>query len=144
MNYIYIDPDLENKIRGKGYIIRLYCDVMFRTQNGWTEPYTAIVDSGAHISVIPRRIWSKSKVNIITEYKMTGLVPLEECTVPVRVGELDLLLIDKNKNIKEIDKVLCYFALTDEIPLLLGFKTLFEYLEVYYNYPEGKAFIKLL
>ncbi|MFQ6056126.1 MAG: hypothetical protein ACE5KT_12665 [Methanosarcinales archaeon] len=60
-----IDPDLENKIRGKGHIIRLYCDVMFRTQNGWTEPYTAIVDSGAHISVIPRRIWSKSKVNII-------------------------------------------------------------------------------
>ena len=50
------DPDPERKIKGKGYVIRLMSGSMFLGKNGWIGHYSSIVDSGAHISVIPRRI----------------------------------------------------------------------------------------
>lgn len=134
------DTELERKLKRNGCVIRLTSDVMFRGKSEWIGPYSAIVDTGAHISVIPRRIWSKSDVKIFADHEMRGIVPINECSIPVIVGEIDAMVVDEKDNTKEIS-VLCYFALTDEIPLILGFKTLLEEFECCFNYRENRAFI---
>ena len=62
------DTDLERKLKRNGCVIRLTSDVVFRGKSVWIGPYSAIVDTGAHISVIPRRIWSKSDVKIFAAW----------------------------------------------------------------------------
>jgi len=132
------DPDLERKIKGKGYVIRLMAGIMFSGKNGWIGPYSAIVDTGTHISVIPRRIWSSSDTTVLADHSMSGIVPIDECSIPVLVGEIDAMLIDDKFHTKEI-RMISYFALTDEMPLIIGFKTLLEEFEVYFNYKEDTA-----
>jgi len=132
------DPDLERKINGKGYVIRLMSSVVFSGKKGWIGPYSAIVDTGAHISVIPRRIWSSSDTTVLSDHSMSGIVPIDECSIPVLVGEIDAMLIDEISHTKKI-RMISYFALTDEIPLIIGFKTLLEEFEVCFNYKKDTA-----
>ncbi|MBI2507783.1 hypothetical protein HYV89_02410 [Candidatus Woesearchaeota archaeon] len=54
-------------------IIRLKVGVQFKTTNGWTKPYPAIVDTGAHTSVIPLSIWKNLIHENFGEYKMFGV-----------------------------------------------------------------------
>ena len=44
---VFQDKELEKK-SGKYEIIRLKCRVRFKISNGWSEPYSAILDTGAH------------------------------------------------------------------------------------------------
>ena len=69
---------------------------------------------------------------------MSGIVPINECSIPVLVGEIDAMLIDERAHTKKT-RVISYFALTDEMPLILGFKTLLEEFEVCFNYKEDIA-----
>ncbi|MEA3324177.1 MAG: hypothetical protein U9Q37_03420 [Euryarchaeota archaeon] len=98
---------------------------MFLGKNWWISPYSAIVDIGAHISVISQRIWSGSDTTILADHNMSSIVPIDECSIPVLVGEIDAMLIDERSRTKKI-RMISYFALTDEMPMIIGFKTLLE------------------
>ncbi|MFQ6063386.1 MAG: hypothetical protein ACE5J9_09480 [Methanosarcinales archaeon] len=139
--YEKINQELDYKIPQNGSIIKLTAGICFKTKNDWTDPYFGIVDTGAHISVIPRRIWSKSEVKVFAEHSMRGVVPLKECTVPVLVGEIQAKLIDSEENSTRKFTMPSYFALTNKIPLLIGFKKVIECFELYCNYPKKEAYV---
>ena len=69
---------------------------------------------------------------------MSGIVPIDECSISVLVGEIDAMLIDERSHTKKI-RMISYFALTDDIPMIIGFKTLLEEFEVCFNYKEDTA-----
>ncbi len=46
------DRKLEKLVPGYGYLTRLICNTKFKTFNGWTKSHDAIIDTGAHISII--------------------------------------------------------------------------------------------
>lgn len=52
----FLDKELYSKLHSRSNVIRIYCMIKFRTSTGFTDPYTAIIDTGAHTSVIPLRI----------------------------------------------------------------------------------------
>ncbi|MFQ6073280.1 MAG: hypothetical protein ACE5KT_11380 [Methanosarcinales archaeon] len=135
-----VDQQLENKVPNRGYVIRLTSAISFKTKNGWTNPYLAIIDTGAHITVIPKRIWSKSVVNILDEHKMAGIVPKEECSTQVQVGEMHCRLTDGENYTKDIG-FLCYMTSENNIPLIIGFKEILEKFKVFFDYTTNVAFI---
>jgi hypothetical protein len=50
-----IDPELDLKL-DYGELVRLSSLIRFKTESGWSKLYEAIIDTGAHTSVIPRYI----------------------------------------------------------------------------------------
>jgi hypothetical protein len=61
------------------FAIRLFVDVLFKRNKEYTEPYSAIVDTGAPISLIPLQIWKECQVQKIRESEIRGVVPRKEC-----------------------------------------------------------------
>ncbi len=50
-----VDPELDLKL-DYGALVRLSILIQFKTKSGWSKLYEAIIDTGAHTSVIPEYI----------------------------------------------------------------------------------------
>lgn len=135
------DPFLENKI--KNYLItRIFCLVKFMLKNGkWSKPYPALIDTGAYTSVIPASKWKDFKLEIITSHEMKGIVAKKECYVPVIIGKMKISLTDGVNESSECDAhVFC--ALTDTVPMILGFKDLLDKLKLTIDMKNKEGFIE--
>ena len=66
--------DLEPFLRGLVIrLVRLVGDVSFRTSDGWSTTYDAIIDTGCTISVIPRSHWEEIEHRMILPQASLGL-----------------------------------------------------------------------
>jgi len=137
-----LDDELEAKLPGRGSMIRLFCRASFKKKDGeWTDPYLALIDSGAPISLIPKKIWSNSDINDLTDHSVGGIVQREDCRIDVKVGEVTTALWDRENRSKEYG-ILSYFAPNDEVPLILGFKDLLSRFKLCFDYEADNAFIE--
>jgi len=123
-------------------LIRLMAWVMFRNANEWTKPQRAMVDTGAPTSLIPLRTWEDMDVEPITTHEIKGINPKEECSIPVNVGKVKCSLLDRDDNITKELNIFAFLALTDEVPLIIGFKNLLSEFKVSFDYREKEAFIE--
>ena len=94
-----IDPELDLKL-DYGKLVRLSIQtlgkfnqnasqlIQFKMEAGWSELYEAIIDTGAHTSVIPRYIWEGIYAEEKAGHFIQGLVPKEDCSLPVKVHDL--------------------------------------------------------
>ena len=137
---VFIDKELENKVPAHAEIIRLWCLVQFRKKKDWTIPYPALIDTGAHTAIIPKKIWSDLSINKIAKHYVRGLIPKEECKLDIEVGEVELLVCDKVKHTNKM-QILCYLAPVDNIPLILGFKDLLSKFNICFDYDKNNAYI---
>ena len=126
--------ELESKVNGLN-IIRLRCSVQIEKIGGEPSVHDAIVDTGAFISLIPFSIWKDAEVERIAEHSVKGIISKPECSIPILIGRIKLRLIDEENQTREINSY-AYLALTDEIPLLLGFKYLLSEFKLYFDYPD--------
>lgn len=123
-------------------IIRLKCLVQFETTSGWSKSYEAIVDTGGHTSVIPYSIWKKTKYKRISEYKISGLSPKPECAIPVIIGKNKCVIVDDLNNCTKEYIIHAFLALTDEIPLIIGFIDILQKFAIHFNYEINEAYIE--
>jgi len=49
--------------------------IRFKTKSGWSKLYEAIIDTGAHTSVIPRYIWEGIYVEEKVDHSFKGSSP---------------------------------------------------------------------
>lgn len=123
-------------------IIRLMGLVQLETATGWSESYDAIIDTGAHTSLIPHAIWKETKFEQIGKYEIKGLSLKPECAIPVVIGKLKCVIADNMNVGTEENVILAFLALTDEVPLIIGFRDLREKFTVHFNYETGEAYIE--
>jgi len=125
------------------FAIRLMCRMSFKTQNGFTDPYPAIVDTGAPISLIPLQIWRGCGIEAeaIRDSIIRGVVPLEECQLAVTLAEVKCKLVGA-QNESGILSVKAHLAPSDVVPLILGFKNLLDRVPLHADYQRGEAFIE--
>ncbi len=134
--------DLDLVAKGaKSHIIRVFVDVRFKTRDGWTNPYPAILDTGAHASLIPFRIWNKCPVNVTTDHVVRGVVPKKECAMPILIGDISCVLVDREQQSEELT-ISAYLALTDDIPLIVGFWDLLEKFKICMDYRSKEAYLE--
>ncbi len=69
-----IDPELNLKL-DYGELVRLSILIQFKTKSGWSKLYEAIIDTGAHTSVIPRYIWEGIYVEEKVDHSVQGSFP---------------------------------------------------------------------
>jgi hypothetical protein len=118
------NPALEIKSPGIGDFTRLFCYIRFKTNTGWSDSMQAIVDTGAPVSLIPLDVWSEAETEILTDFEIGGINPRQECTLPVLVGKIKCMLVDENREQSKELEIPSYFATTNKVPLLIGFKNL--------------------
>lgn len=138
---MFIDSELKKKVPDHAEIIRLWCLVQFKKLKDWTMPYPALIDTGAHTTIIPKKIWSDLKINKITDHYVRGLIPKEECKLDIEVGEVELLVCDKDRHTNKM-QILSYLAPVNNIPLILGFKDLLSKFKICFDYDKKNAFIE--
>jgi len=132
------DPILSGKINDYGKLIRVFGLIKLKERGGlWGKSYPAIIDTGAPISVIPLSRWIQSDVEILTDHEMRGIVEKPECSTHVSVGRINIVLCDEYGNISSEREIFAYFALTDKIPIIIGFKNVLEQMTLHINTIEG-------
>jgi hypothetical protein len=135
-------PDLELLEKGISvYVTRLLGKVEFWERERWGEAETAIIDTGAPVSLIPLDIWRRSEINILGSTNISGVVPKKECSIEVKVGEISLRLIDE-ENVSSKIRIKAYFSPTNQIPLILGFEGLLRENDVFFSCGKEEAFIE--
>ncbi len=72
-------PGLENKLEGVGKFIRLFGEIRFKTRNDeWHKRESAIIDTGAPISMMPQDLWESIETEILTDHEAYGINPCKE------------------------------------------------------------------
>ena len=107
------------------WLQRVLCDVRFFVEDGLSDPYPAILDTGAPVSIIPRSLWSQTHVRRLKSFPLQGLVARKECAIEVTAGILSAILQDQHgRQLRRSFRV--YLAHTDDVPLLLGMQDFLE------------------
>ncbi len=135
----FLDQELYEKLHRRSKAIRAYCLVRFKTNNGFTKPYPAIIDTGAHTSLLPLYVWKSVSYNLWGEHYVAGLVPGTK--LDVKVGELNLVFADLLNTSKEYT-FLCFLSPSDRTPLILGFKELLSEVKLVVDYPKNVVWLE--
>lgn len=132
------DPKIRERL-----VIRLKCGVQFKTLLGWSEPYSGIIDTGAHLSAIPSSVWKEEIAHKKKgEYVLYGLSKKEECALFGEIAEVILILVDEFGNQVGELSVDAFLAETDQIPLILGFSGLLDKVSLHFDYKQNLAYVE--
>jgi len=108
-----------------------------------SKAFKAIVDTGAHTSVIPVSIWQGLQVDIkVKDTSFGGINNRPECLIPTSLGMVRCLLTDETGALGPELEILSFLAKTDQVPLILGFADLLSKFEICFDYGSGKAFAR--
>ncbi|NQE05705.1 hypothetical protein C5S32_07535 [ANME-1 cluster archaeon GoMg1] len=136
-----IDPELDLKL-DYGELVRLSILIRFKTESGWSKLYEAIIDTGAHTSVIPRYIWEGIYAEEKANHFVQGIVPKEECSLPVKVSIISGVLFDDELDHTNEVEFYAFCAIDDRVPLILGFKDLLETFAIHFDIKSGVAYLE--
>lgn len=134
------NPALEARLPDIGEFTRLFCYIRFKMHSVWSDSLRTIVDTGAPVSLIPLDVWSEAEKEILTDFEIGGINPRQECTLPVLVGKIKVMLTDEKGNQSKELEILSYFAMTNKAPLLIGFKNLLCEFKMNID-PEGECYL---
>lgn len=131
-------PDSKTKLD----FVRIKCLIGFKEKDGVGYRLAeGIVDTGAYVTVIPKGLSERIDKQITGSYKMKGLNSRDECSIPVVVGKTKCVLFDKSANTSEELEIACYFAHSDEIPVIIGFADILTKFKINIDYPNKNAFL---
>lgn len=123
------------------WLLRLLCDLRFPSGTGLSDPYPAIVDTGAPTSMIPRSLWGRTPVRRLKSFSLQGLVARKECAVSVAAGIISAVLQDGDgRQLKRTFRA--YLAEHDEVPLILGMQDLLEDAKLFLDLSAQTAWLE--
>jgi hypothetical protein len=137
-----VDPELDLKL-DYGELIRLSTLIRFKTKSGRSKLYDAIIDTGAHTSVIPRYIGEGIDAEEKVDHFVQGIVAKEECSLPVKVSIISGVLFDDDLNHTNEVEFFAFCAVDDRVPLILGFKGLLERFTICFNIRSDVAYLEV-
>ena len=123
-------------------VIRLKGLVSFLKQDGkWSKLHAAIIDTGAHTSVLPEKIWKVAERKVILDYELRGINPRPECAILAQLAEITCTLYDSSGNHSDDLLMPSLLAQSNKVPLILGFAGLLSKFEVRFNYQAESAYL---
>src|SRR3989338_5276910 len=97
--------DLEALEHGlTSFSFRLWTRVQFQTHHGWTAVLSALIDTGAPFSVLPKSVWSDIETRPVGfASKLRGLVPLPSAALPARLAPVTCRVSDEDRKSKRLN-----------------------------------------
>jgi hypothetical protein len=122
--------------------IRLFADVSVATNGGWSLFETAVIDTGAPVSVFPPAIWKQSRHTTLGRVKIGGLARTEECQVPAILAEIDCVLSDGQHSLGPI-RTQAYLVEAENAPSLIGILGFIEHGVLRVDLSKSRAFLRM-
>ena len=117
--------------------------ICFKKSSGWTQPYEAIIDTGAPLSIIPPAIWQEIEKEILAEeHKIRGIVSKKDSYLSVKIANISCVLMDE-KSVSEEVKIKAYLSLETKAPLVLGLENIISMARLYINLKDNEGYIEL-
>ena len=124
------------------WLRRLTVQACFKKPRVWSQPYEAIIDTGAPVSIIPPAIWQEIEKEILGEHKIQGIVPKKDSCLPVKIANVSCVLMD-DKNMTNTLKIKAYLSLEEKVPLILGFENIISKAKLYLNPEISEGYIEI-
>lgn len=124
------------------WLRRITVQISFQRLHGWTQPYEAIIDAGAPVSIIPPAIWQEIEKEVLGEYKIQGVVPKKDAYLSVKIANIFCVLMDE-KNATDILKIKAYLSLEEKAPLVLGFENIISKAKLHINPEINESYIEI-
>jgi hypothetical protein len=121
---------------------RLTVQVVFGKQKDFSQPYEAIVDTGAPVSIIPPAIWQDCEKEIIGQYKIRGLVPKKDAYIDVKIANISCVLFDEH-NASGVLAIKAYLSMEPNVPLVLGFEGFLSKAKLYSDFQAKQGYIDI-
>ena len=137
--YFRKEIDLEPFLRGLVIrLVRLVGDVSFRTPDGWSITYEAIIDTGCPITVIPRSRWENIEHHMILPEASLGL---GGGTVTGQLGEVTLRF-RYNNDVSPPITIKAHLLDSDDRPLILGFEDILTDIRLVSDFAVDTAYLE--
>jgi len=119
--------------------IRLKVAVQFRTQANWAGPYDALLDTGAPAALLPQSLWSAAQHTVIAQGRHIAIAGR---TLEANVGRVTCRLLDERRRSRPLE-IHAFLSLTDDVPLILGFKDVLTDFPLHLDYRRRRAYINV-
>lgn len=124
-------------------VTRLICRVIFYRERGEFGPeWYGILDTGAPVSLIPKRMWQGCPILKLKDTTVKGIIDRPECALKVIDGVIGTILTD-GQSMSEPLTIRAHLAHTDDIPLLLGFSGLLDRADVRFSVERNEAYLEI-
>jgi len=121
-------------------LIRLLAEVDFKTLEGWSPKYQAIIDTGSPANIIPEFIWAQA-INRLILAKKFSLGGIGEGKVYGYLGEVTVRVSYRDKFSSPL-RLRAFLLETDSVPLIFGFEDFLTVSTLLSNYPKNLASVK--
>lgn len=132
-------PDSKTKLD----FVRIKCLIGLKKKDGSEYSFAeGIVDTGSHVSIIPKEVSEIIEKEVTAKYRIKGLNLRDECALPVDVGKTTCTLFDKEGNASGDLEISCFFANTNDVPVIIGFADILTRFKLNIDYSSRKAFLE--
>lgn len=133
------DVELKEKNIKPYLFTRIFCSALYEAESGHILQ-KALVDTGAIVSLLPKRIWKKLKIDFVGEHTVKGIVKKQECVLPVKIGVLNCKLVDDENETPSIN-ILAYCVDSDDVPVIMGMKDALDKFKIEIDIKTGTGYL---
>ena len=120
---------------------RLLTDLSLQCGRAWTPFLPGIVDTGAPLSLLPRRVWQSADVSHMGRILVGGLNRRQECMFEVTLAVVVLAIRDRFNENQPVEAH-ALLADTDDVPTLLGMRGVLTELVLHTDIRRGEAYVE--
>ncbi|HOJ50326.1 MAG TPA: hypothetical protein PKW55_05895 [Spirochaetota bacterium] len=123
-------------------VVKVYTNIrVLNSDKTWSYSVPAIIDTGAHTSLLPKYLWENSDYEYISDSLFMGVKSNLLCSLPCKVGKITIALLDTEGNFHPID-IIAYLSKTNDTPPIIGVSTLMNKGKVCIDYKNRKGFLE--
>lgn len=106
-----------------GEVSSIPITAIFKKSDGtWTPAVNAVFDTGAGISLLPRRVSEDLGIDKYVPHKLAGISKKPECLLPVSITRIKSKILDSYGNESPEFDMWVALADRDDVPSILGMK----------------------
>lgn len=120
---------------------RLLTDLSLRCPSGWTPFRPGVIDTGAPLSLFPRRVWQSAETRPLGRLRVGGIARKPECMFDVTLAVVVLAIRDQVSQLGPIDAH-ALLSDSDDVPTLLGMRGVITDLILHTNVSDGIAYLE--
>jgi hypothetical protein len=123
-------------------ILKVFCNIsLLEEDKSWSPIWNAILDTGAHTTLIPKYIWEKLYYESLSESLFLGIKSNLLCSVPCKVARVMGVILDEEGHNTEPFIMNAYLAKSNDVPLIMGVSTAMDRFQLNIDYPNRKGFL---